>query len=337
MIFARGAGGTARSRRSLRRRAPDARARAPPDGAKRGPRFARGRATSEAQKHFEAVRRLAPDEPLGWADGAVAAMRGKDPRRPRSSWPRRCRLAPSDASVAALEGVRPSRRATSRGDAVTSTRRRRRDPGTSPRTGTRRAFGGEADGPHAIRDVEDALEAGAGQPLSPARLSELRPRRRETPRRPRPPSRGRGPGPRTRSSTKALAEAKAALGAGDREAASLKYRDRREPPPRDAAATSRPATTWTRACSGSRSRTGRRISRRRCARGRRAIPVAFGGSRALEAVAGAPRWRASAGKDGRDLVLAGAAGLVARADPDGAGAARPRCRAPRPRISRSPT
>jgi hypothetical protein len=32
----------------------------------------------EAQKRFEAVRRLAPQDPLGWADGAVAALRAKD-------------------------------------------------------------------------------------------------------------------------------------------------------------------------------------------------------------------------------------------------------------------
>jgi hypothetical protein len=31
----------------------------------------------EAARRFEAVRRLAPDEPLGWADGGVAALRQK--------------------------------------------------------------------------------------------------------------------------------------------------------------------------------------------------------------------------------------------------------------------
>ncbi|HSS45260.1 MAG TPA: hypothetical protein VLO07_07960, partial [Thermoanaerobaculia bacterium] len=33
---------------------------------------------AEAKTRFETVRRLAPAEALGWADGAVAAMRSKD-------------------------------------------------------------------------------------------------------------------------------------------------------------------------------------------------------------------------------------------------------------------
>jgi Tfp pilus assembly protein PilF len=33
---------------------------------------------AQARRRFEAVRKLAPAEPLGWADGAVAAMRTKD-------------------------------------------------------------------------------------------------------------------------------------------------------------------------------------------------------------------------------------------------------------------
>ena len=33
----------------------------------------------EAVRRFGQVRRLAPGEPLGWADGAVAAMRRKEP------------------------------------------------------------------------------------------------------------------------------------------------------------------------------------------------------------------------------------------------------------------
>ena len=32
----------------------------------------------QARRRFEAVRRLAPAEPLGWSNGAVAAMRAPD-------------------------------------------------------------------------------------------------------------------------------------------------------------------------------------------------------------------------------------------------------------------
>jgi tetratricopeptide (TPR) repeat protein len=60
----------------------------------------------EAKKRFDLVRRLAPGEALGWADGAVAAMRGKDLAEARRLLAEALRLSPSDARIWALEGQR---------------------------------------------------------------------------------------------------------------------------------------------------------------------------------------------------------------------------------------
>lgn len=60
----------------------------------------------EAKKRFEAVRQLAPTEPLGWADGAVVAMRAKDLISAQRLLSEALRLAGGDARVLALEGTR---------------------------------------------------------------------------------------------------------------------------------------------------------------------------------------------------------------------------------------
>src|SRR5438445_1636555 len=59
----------------------------------------------EAKKRFEAVRRLAPGEPLGWADGAIVELRGKELAQARSLLSQAVKLAPGDARVLALEGT----------------------------------------------------------------------------------------------------------------------------------------------------------------------------------------------------------------------------------------
>ena len=61
---------------------------------------------SEAKKRFASVRKLAPAEVLGWADGAIAAMRGKDLEEAGKLMSEALRLAPSSARVWALEGQR---------------------------------------------------------------------------------------------------------------------------------------------------------------------------------------------------------------------------------------
>ncbi len=59
----------------------------------------------EAARCFETVRRLAPQEALGWADGAVAAMRAKDLREARRLLDGAAKLAAADARILALQGT----------------------------------------------------------------------------------------------------------------------------------------------------------------------------------------------------------------------------------------
>ncbi|MDQ6893429.1 MAG: FG-GAP-like repeat-containing protein [Acidobacteriota bacterium] len=61
---------------------------------------------AEAAKRFEIVRRLAPAEPLGWADGAVAALRAKAFGEAKSFAAEALKRAPGDARVLAIEGAR---------------------------------------------------------------------------------------------------------------------------------------------------------------------------------------------------------------------------------------
>ena len=59
-----------------------------------------------AAARFAAVRKLAPGEPLGWANGAVAALRAKDLGVAKTLLLEARRLAPGDARVLAIEGAR---------------------------------------------------------------------------------------------------------------------------------------------------------------------------------------------------------------------------------------
>ena len=59
----------------------------------------------EASKSFETIRRRAPDEPLGWADGAVAAARAKDFATAEKLVAGAIRLAPADGRVLAIDGA----------------------------------------------------------------------------------------------------------------------------------------------------------------------------------------------------------------------------------------
>jgi tetratricopeptide (TPR) repeat protein len=61
---------------------------------------------AEAAKRFDEVRRLAPSDPLGWANGAVAAMRAGDLPGAARLLAQALRLAGDDARVLALEGTR---------------------------------------------------------------------------------------------------------------------------------------------------------------------------------------------------------------------------------------
>jgi Tfp pilus assembly protein PilF len=59
----------------------------------------------EASKSFEVVRRRAPEEALGWADGAVAAARAKDFASAEKLLAEALRLAPGDSRVLAIDGA----------------------------------------------------------------------------------------------------------------------------------------------------------------------------------------------------------------------------------------
>src|SRR5262250_2249836 len=59
----------------------------------------------EATHRFESVRQLAPGEALGWANGAVAAMRSKDLASARKLLGEANRLAPGNGQVQALRGT----------------------------------------------------------------------------------------------------------------------------------------------------------------------------------------------------------------------------------------
>ena len=60
----------------------------------------------KSQKLFDEVRRLAPADPLGWADGAVAALRAGDPAKAATLMAEALHVTPSNSKVVALEGVR---------------------------------------------------------------------------------------------------------------------------------------------------------------------------------------------------------------------------------------
>ena len=60
---------------------------------------------AEAARRFEIVRKLAPSDPLGWADGAIAAMRQKDLGAAGKLLAQARALAPGDARVLALQGT----------------------------------------------------------------------------------------------------------------------------------------------------------------------------------------------------------------------------------------
>ena len=59
-----------------------------------------------ARARFAAVRKLAPAEPLGWADGGVAALRAKNLAEAKALIAEALRLAPGDGRILAIEGAR---------------------------------------------------------------------------------------------------------------------------------------------------------------------------------------------------------------------------------------
>ena len=268
---------------------------------------------AQARRRFEAVRRLAPAEPLGWADGAIAAMRAKDHAQAKKLLAEASRLAAADSRVLALEGTLRELEGDSAGAVEAFEKAAAINPKDLPSrwSAARLAAGNPGSRQRSIRNIEAALEQSPANLFLLARLCE---QRREEGNRPAALSAcdrmGRAIEPGDAKLEKYLGEAKAALESGDAQAASLKYRvvenllratprfqqARRDVEP---GVVGLPLEEWSPALAASlRARP-------------RAIPVRFSerpvpglsGLRGLTAVR-------AAGKDGRDLVFAGQRGLV---------------------------
>lgn len=185
---------------------------------------------SDAKKRFETVRRLAPGEALGWANGAVAALRSKETAEARALLAEALRLAPGDPRVLALEGTR---RELS-GDAAGAIEAYEKAAAANPkdlvsrwsaaRLATERGLGGRAQ---AVRALRSALQQSPGNLFLLLRLLELEREAEpaaaasilETLRRYLEPESRADP-----KVEKFLAEAKTALDAKDARSASLKLR-----------------------------------------------------------------------------------------------------------------
>ncbi len=277
---------------------------------------------AEASRRFARVRKAAPSDPLGWADGAVAAMRAKDPAAAETLLAGALRLAPDDPRLMALEGVRRELAGDPRGAEEAFVRAATAAPSnvSSWWAAARLASGRGSEGRRlAAQRVEAALARAPDNLFLMVRLSEL--------------ERGNGDAAAAAALDerlarlvageprldRALAEAATADRSGDAKAADLKHRivenllrtlpryqqSRREAEP---PIVGLPIDDWSSPLRDAM----------RAAAGR-AIPVRFAPlpDAGLSGVDGATVVR-SAGASGRDLVFAGRDGLRPAAA-DGAG------------------
>jgi tetratricopeptide (TPR) repeat protein len=130
----------------------------------------------EARRRFETVRQLAPGEALGWANGAVVALRAKDLERAKKLLEEALRRTPNDARVLAIEGTRRELAGDSAGAADAFEKAASLDPSdlmsrwAAARLLSEKISGG---GPRAIAALEAALERAPSNLFLLARLSEL--------------------------------------------------------------------------------------------------------------------------------------------------------------------
>jgi tetratricopeptide (TPR) repeat protein len=186
---------------------------------------------ADAKKRFDAVRRLAPGEALGWADGAVAAMRSRDPTEAARLLAEALRLAPSDARVWALEGQRRELAGDSSGAIEAYERAVSADPrDLSSRWNAARLLleKAAAERPRVLRALRAAVEQAPSNAFLLLRLFEIE---RESADRATAlataASLRRALEAETRGDGKLekyLAEGRAALQAGDARTASLRFR-----------------------------------------------------------------------------------------------------------------
>lgn len=182
----------------------------------------------EARRRFETVRQLAPAEPLGWANGAIAAMRSKDLAEAKRLLGEALKRSPNDPRLFALEGIRRELAAETPGAVEAYEKAASADLKDLPsrwaaaRLLSEKVPGGPA---RAIRAVDAALEASPANLFLLLRLSEL--------------ARAEGSSKRAvavherlvealadadAKLERYLTEAKEALSAGDARTASLRYR-----------------------------------------------------------------------------------------------------------------
>jgi tetratricopeptide (TPR) repeat protein len=268
---------------------------------------------AQARRRFEAVRRLAPAEPLGWADGAIAAMRAKDQAQAKKLLAEASRLAAADSRVLALEGTLRELEGDSAGAVEAFEKAAAINSKDLPSrwSAARLAAGNPGSRQRSIRNIEAALEQSPANLFLLARLCE---QRRVEGNRPAALSAcdrmGRAIEPGDAKLEKYLGEAKAALQSGDAQAASLKYRvveNLLRAAPRfqqarhdvEPGVVGLPLEEWSPALAASLRARPRAIPARFS---ERPVP-GLSGLRGLTAVR-------VAGKDGRDLVFAGQRGLV---------------------------
>ena len=268
---------------------------------------------AEARKRFEAVRKLAPGEPLGWADGAIAAMRSKDLPEAARLLSEALRLAPSSARVWAAEGQRRELAGEAPAAIEAYEKAAAADPRDLPPRWSAAKLLSERDKPRAVRALRSALEKAPANVFLLLRLLELE---RESSDRPAAlATAGRLKAAletETRADAKIekyLAEGIAAIEQGDARTASVRFRlvenllrnlpryqqARHDVEPGVVAI---PIEDWSAS-----------LAARVRARGR-AVPVRFVEKTppALASVRGIAAVRV-AGRDGRDLVFAGDGGL----------------------------
>jgi len=272
----------------------------------------------EARRRFETVRQLAPSEPLGWADGAVVAMRAKDLMRAKELLAEALSRSANNPSVLALEGARRELAGDAAGAVEAYEKAATADPSDLPsrwaaaRLLTEKIPGGP---PRAIPAVEAALVRAPANLFLLARLSELFRAAGDSAKALEAHDRLvralDGKDPRLE---RYLAEARQALAAGDARGASLKYRivenllkvtPRYQQARRDVepGVLGLPLEDWSPP-----------LAAKIRARAGQPVPLSFapmpkGG---LESLRGLASVRA-AGRDGRDLVFAGRAGIVVAA------------------------
>ncbi len=277
----------------------------------------------EASKRFETARRLAPEDPLGWADGAVAAMRAKDPGAAGKLLAEALRLSPGDARVLDLEATRREL-AGDRAGAIAfyekAAAASASDVAARWNAARLSAAADDAAGrAAAVRQLEAALAAAPANIFLLCRLAEWQRDAGNAAAALAAADRIAALVPDDPKLDAALSEGKRALASGDAHAASLKYRvaenllratSRYQQARHDVepGVVGLPLEDW-----------GPRVAAAVRAHAGAPVPVTFAPRKdaGLAALSGIAVVRA-AGKDGRDLAVAGAHGIaVAAAGPSG--------------------